>query len=165
MYIVNSCSYRLVTGRNEVLAKVIFSQASVCPQGGGYPSMPCKSVPRGWGLVPGGSGPRGGVWSRGVSNFFLGGGAVKGGPPNFLGGNFFLISAFFGDTPPPLGPDTGIRSTFGRYASYWNAFLYCIALHSPGEAGEGHFITRSNKIKLHNLMQIARPRQAFLFVV
>ena len=27
------------------------------------------------------------------------------------------------DTPPP-GPDSSIRSTSGRYASYWNAFLY-----------------------------------------
>ena len=33
---------------------------------------------------------------------------VKGGPPNFLGGEFFLISAFFGDTPshPPCHPPT-----------------------------------------------------------
>ena len=28
----------LITGRNEVLAKVIFSQACVCPQGGGVPA-------------------------------------------------------------------------------------------------------------------------------
>ena len=40
----------------------------------------------------------GGVWSRGVSNFFWG-------------------LQFFG------GGVSGIRSTFGRYASYWNAFL------------------------------------------
>ena len=65
--------------------------------------MPCKSVPRGW------------VWSWAV---------VKGDPPIFLGGNFFfLISAFCGDTPPLPGPDSGIQSTFGQYASYWNAFL------------------------------------------
>ena len=68
----------LVTGRNEVLAKVIFSQACVILStggvgipaclagqswGGGYPSMPCRSV-------PGGSGP-GGCFSNflGVSNF------------------------------------------------------------------------------------------------
>ena len=56
---------RIFTGRNEVLAKVIFLQACVCPQGGGG------------GLVPGGvwspifRGGRG-VWSpifRGVSKF------------------------------------------------------------------------------------------------
>ena len=28
--------------------------------------------------------------------------------------------------PPPGAADTGIRSTFGRYASYWNAFLYLV---------------------------------------
>ena len=27
------------------------------------------------------------------------------------------------DTPPPREADSGIRSTTGRYASYWNAFL------------------------------------------
>ena len=102
--------------------------------------------------VPGGSGP-GGVWSQGGSGprespifwgvlqllrglqFFRGvlqfwggrlRGAVKEDPPIFLGGIFFLISAFFGDTPPLPGPDTGIQSMFGRYASYWNAFLFTI---------------------------------------
>ena len=28
-----------------------------------------------------------------------------------------------GTDPPPPGADSGIRSTSGRYASYWNAFL------------------------------------------
>ena len=28
------------------------------------------------------------------------------------------------DTPPPRDADCSIRSTSGRYASYWNAFLY-----------------------------------------
>ena len=27
-------------------------------------------------------------------------------------------------TPPPPGKDSGIRSTTGRYASYWNVFLF-----------------------------------------
>ena len=27
--------------------------------------------------------------------------------------------------PPPREADSGIRSTSGRYASYWNAFLFC----------------------------------------
>ena len=100
--------------------------------------MPCKSVP-GKCLVlgglqfSGGGSPifRGGVggvveggrvwlggWLRGVA------GEVKGGTPTF----FFFFEFFFdfcflwGYTPSP-GPDTGIRSMFGRYASYWNAFL------------------------------------------
>ena len=29
-----------------------------------------------------------------------------------------------GTRPPPGTADSGIRSTFGRYASYWNAFLF-----------------------------------------
>ena len=59
-------SFHIITGRNEVLAKVIFSQASVCPQ-------------RGWwmGLVLGGGGLQffGGVSPifAGVSNFSGGG--------------------------------------------------------------------------------------------
>ena len=73
----------IFTGRNEVLAKVIFSQA-----GGGISS-----------------GGVGGYFFRG--GIFWGGYFFRGGPPNF-GGGF----------------STGIRSTFGRYASYWNAFLF-----------------------------------------
>ena len=30
--------------------------------------------------------------------------------------------------PPPREADSGIRSTIGRYASYWNAFLFCIKI-------------------------------------
>ena len=29
------------------------------------------------------------------------------------------------DTPPPPEAQSGIRSMSGRYASYWNAFLFC----------------------------------------
>ena len=39
----------------------------------------------------------------------------------FTGGGVCLIAWW--DTPPP-GTDSGIRSTSGRYASYWNAFLF-----------------------------------------
>ena len=56
-------SQPIITGRNEVLAKVIFSQASVI-----------HSVHRGGPVLPGG-----GVWSGG----FL---QILGGPPNFRGG-------------------------------------------------------------------------------
>ena len=101
----------------------IFTSMCLSTGGGGYPSMPCKSV-------MGGSGPWGGVsnfsarglqffwgvsnfWGglqffrgspifRGVSNF-SGGLQFWGGLIFFGGGNFFLISALFGDTPPPLG--------------------------------------------------------------
>ena len=114
--------------------------------GGGSPIFQgvCVGIPACLaGQSPGGSGPGGLQFFGGVSPIFQGGlqflgvsnfsgglqffwgisnffGGVKGGPPSF----FLLISAFVGDTPTP-GPDTGIRSTFGRYTSYWNAFLFC----------------------------------------
>ena len=44
---------------------------------------------------------------------FFGGGSSK-----FLGGVF----------------STGIRSTFGRYASYWNAFLFSMILSAFGKS-------------------------------
>ena len=106
----------------------------VSPVGGGIPAC-LASQSQGGGLVLGGvfnflgvSNFSGGLQFLGGLQFFGGfqffGGGLKGGLPNFFGGgNFFLISAFFGDTPLPPGPDTGIRSTFGRYASYWNACL------------------------------------------
>ena len=81
-----------ITGRNEVLAKVIFSEACVILSTGGGGSGP-------------GGGEGGGLVPRGVSKF-------SGGSPIFRGG----------------GVATGIRSTFGRYASYWNAFLYIMHL-------------------------------------
>ena len=59
---------------------------------------------------------------------------VEGGPPPIFififGGRIFFFFDFcflWGYTPP--GPDTGIRSTFGRYASYWNAFLLNIIVN------------------------------------
>ena len=104
----------IFTGRNEVLAKVIFSQACVCPQGGGACSKflggACSKFSGG---VPA---PkfRGGACSK-----FSGGCLLQiflGGPaPKFWGG---ACSKFSGGSPI-----FGIRSTFGRYASYWNAFL------------------------------------------
>ena len=30
-------------------------------------------------------------------------------------------------TPPPREANSSIRSTSGRYASYWNAYLYCLS--------------------------------------
>ena len=117
----------LVTGRNKVLAKVIFSQACVILSTGvgGYPSMPCRSVPGGWvsqhalQVSPGGWVSQhalqvspGGVGipaclasqSRGVP-IFRGGCVVEGGlrgdPPIFLGGNFFWFLLSLGIHPPP----------------------------------------------------------------
>ena len=77
----------LVTGCNEVVAKVMFLQVCVCPQGGRvsasvHTGMPCPPPPD------------------------------QADPP----------PRDQADTPPREA-DSSIRSTSGRYASYWNAFL------------------------------------------
>ena len=99
--------YVVFTGRNEVLAKVIFSQASVCPRGVSKHALqvsPGGSIFLGWGGFSNFGGVSPIFWGLqffgGVSPIFWGG-AVKGTPQFFGGGIFFLISAFFGDTPPP----------------------------------------------------------------
>ena len=84
----------LFTGRNEVLAKVIFLHLSVILFTGGVwqgdpPSPGWMEEPPRWRNPP--------RWRT---------------PPD--GGT---------PTPPPREADSGIRSTIGRYASYWNAFL------------------------------------------
>ena len=137
-----SASAKFITGRNEVLAKVIFLHLSVILfTGGGAPDIALiwggapefAQIFRG-GIFLGGVPPnfRGGVLQifGGGRNF--GGGIFGGGSSKFSGGVFFL-----GGVPPNFrggflqiflggGFSTGIRSTFGRYASYWNAFLFSI---------------------------------------
>ena len=115
----------LITGRNEVLAKVIFSQACVCPQGGGACSKfwggACSKFAGGCLLQIFGGVPapnfQGGVCSK-----FSGGVPApnfRGVPaPNFRGG----LLQIFGEGV--WSPIFGIRSMFSRYASYWNAFLF-----------------------------------------
>ena len=68
----------------------------------------------------------------GVSNFFGGPPIFLGGPPIFRGGgglqffffffNFFSPKFLLGCTNPPAPPPRW--SMRGRYASYWNAFLF-----------------------------------------
>ena len=134
----------LFTGRNEVLAKVIFLHLSVILfTGGGAPDIA---------LIFG----RGGAPDFALIFFWggfppnLGGGILGGG--FFLGGVFLLEGVFFWGGSSKLwggifgggvwvlqiwggflqifggvfwgGLSTGIRSTFGRYASYWNAFFF-----------------------------------------
>ena len=88
----------LVTGRNEVVAKVIFLQVSVCPQGGGgcLPQcmLGCHTPPPRMEEPPQMEEP------PRMEN-----------PPGWRN--------------PPGKADSSIRSTSGRYASYWNAFLFC----------------------------------------
>ena len=102
-----------VTGLNEVLAKVIFSQASVIHSvhsGGGVP-------PNFWGVskFSGGCLVRGGVWSRGVSNFsggmclqFFGRGSLQ-----IFGG---------GGSPPEYGQRSAGTHPTGMHSCYFMIF-------------------------------------------
>ena len=79
----------VITGRNEVVAKVIFLHLFVIL----FTGVGCDGIPEGTEAdpLPGAEPP----WSRH--------------PPL---------------NRPPWEADTGIRSTSGRYASYWNAFFF-----------------------------------------
>ena len=89
------CAFNIFTGRNEVLAKVIFARASVihsvhregC-------SRFCSNFSGGGGIFGGNSSKflikSSSKFSGGVPpNFFLGGYFFGGGSPNFRGGVFF----------------------------------------------------------------------------
>ena len=106
----------LFTGRNEVLAKVIFLHLSVILFTGGGCLL---QIFGGVCLLQ----MFGGVCSKlgGVCSKFSGGCLLQ----IFGGGCLLQISGgcllqIFGGVSAPI---FGIRSTFGRYASYWNAFL------------------------------------------
>ena len=148
----------IFTGRNEVLAKVIFLQACVILSTGGryltrpppqtrqvHPPRPGRSTPQA-GTPPGqvhtppgrytpraGTPPWAGTPPRQVhplgrytppGRYTL----PPGGTPPLgwytpLAGTSPLGQV---QPPPPGTADSVIRSTFGRYASYWNAFLFVI---------------------------------------
>ena len=103
-YNMNSCSDYLVTGRNEVVAKVIFLHLSVIHsvhRGGG-----CLSAC--WDTTPPGADPPGADIPQSRH------------PP---GADTPPWSSPPGSRHPPWEAHSSIRSTSGRYASYWNAFL------------------------------------------
>ena len=121
--------YVFITGQNEVLAKVIFLHLSVIlftggvwqgdlpPQLDGEPSPPqLEEPPRLEGeplQLDGEPTPP----------------QLEGEPPGWMENPLRLDGE---PTPPgwkenpPREADPGIRSTIGRYASYWNAFLYYV---------------------------------------
>ena len=115
-----------ITGRNEVLAKVIFSQACVknsVHRGGGVCSKFSGGVsaPNFQGgcllqIFRGVSAPNFRGWGGVCSKFSGGGGCLL---QIFRGG--CLLQIFGGGVS-----NFGIRSMFGRYASYWNAFLFLL---------------------------------------
>ena len=98
------------------------------PSGGG------RSVPGGWWVSQHAlQVSPGGVWSLGESPIFWGSRIFQGGGVS----NFFEGLQFFGEGESGPGGGRGwglqffgIRSMFGRYASYWNAFLFKNAVTS-----------------------------------
>ena len=109
----------LITGRNEVLAKVIFSQACVknSVHRGGYLTRPLRTrqvppPPDQAGTPPTRQVPPQTRQVHLPPTRQVPPPGPDTPPPDQAG------------TPPPGTADSGIRSTFGRYASYWNAFLF-----------------------------------------
>ena len=77
----------IITVRNSSCGKVMFSQVSLCPQGGGVHPLPRQKIDTPWEDI---HTPR--------------------------------QTPLMGRPPPPLPTADGHCS--GRYASYWNAFLF-----------------------------------------
>ena len=112
--------FSLFTGRNEVVAKVMFLQVCVCPQGGGcLPQcmLGCHTPP-GWRNPPlDGEPPPDQADPPWMEN-----------PPQDQADPPWMENPprDQADPPPLREADSSIRSTSGWYASYWNAFLLCL---------------------------------------
>ena len=121
----------VVTGRNEVVAKVMFLQVCVCPQGGGcLPQcmLGCQTPPD--------QADPPGPWDqtdtpRDQADTPPGQADTPPGPGRHPPQDQADPPLDQADTPPPPDQadpppdqaDSSIRSTSGRYASYWNTFL------------------------------------------
>ena len=133
------------TGRNEVSAKVIFLHLSVIlfTGGGSGKETPPRldggttTPPRDWEPPPrlDGDTPQ------------LDGGTPPGWmespPPGWM-----EEPPGWMETPPPQEADSCIRSTIGRYASYWNAFLWFYWL--SGSVEDSKFTIRSASTRHEN---------------
>ena len=121
----------LVTGRNEVVSKVIFLHLSVILFTGGGASVHAGMPPPRTTYPPDYVPPRDYVppqttyppGLRTTPRDYVPPGTTY--PPGLR-------------TPPPPAADSSIRSTSGRYASYWNAFLFSdrFEIVSKGKLGE-----------------------------
>ena len=110
----------IITGRNKVVAKVMFLHVCVILFTGGSPGRenpPSRENPRPMGPPGQGDPPLGPPWAGRTP-------LPTGRPPTR---SSYPPRA---DCPPPPDPPgkhtSSIRSTSGRYACYWNAFLYCL---------------------------------------
>ena len=118
----------IFTGRNEVVAKVMFLQVCVCPQGGCL-----RQCMRGCQAPPGQADPPDQADTPWDQADPLGPGRHPPGPGRHPPGPGRLPLDKADPTgpgrphhpqpPPPPEADSSIRSTSGRYASYCNAFL------------------------------------------
>ena len=123
----------IFTGRNEVLAKVIFLHLSVIhsvhrggrgsPSPGGFslpPNPPGIENPPGWRTTPPDEEPP--HWRTTPPGWRT---PLDGEPPPREENppRWKTTPPRMENHPPPEA-DSGIRSMIGRYASYWNAFLY-----------------------------------------
>ena len=125
----------IFTGRNEVVAKVMFLQVCVCPQGGeGVCLSACWDA-----IPPWMENPPGTRQTPQMEEPRLGPSRPPPGwrnhpPPRDQADPPRM------EEPPPREADSSIRSTSGRYASYWNAFLSNLApcMNSPQVALRKH---------------------------
>ena len=120
--------HELITGRNEVVAKVIFLHLSVS-----------HSVHEGACVAKGGHAWRGGgvcgegghAWQRRACVAKGGWGACVAKWGAWQGGHAWQRGHVCHTQPTPLPTTTRYsRSMRGRYASYWNAYLFRMRWHS-----------------------------------
>ena len=130
--------FSFITGRNEVVAKVMFLQVCVCPQEEGVCLSAC------WDAIPPpepgrppwdqGDTPPGTretpLWDQGDTPWTRETPRDQADPPRTRQ----TLPQDLADPPsspsplPPREADSSIRSTSGLYASYWNAFLFHLCL-------------------------------------
>ena len=126
--------FPVVTSRNEVVAKVMFLQVCVCPQDqADLPPRTRQPPPHQAATPP----PRPGRPPPGP-------GIHPPGPGRL----------------PPREADCSIRSTSGRYASYWNAFL--LLLNSKGNCW--HFIVSLFRVPSYECTKCSSKSGVFLSV-
>ena len=133
-----SCSRLLIfTGRNEVVAKVMFLLVSVILLTRGVSASVHAGIPPPWSRHPLGADPTGEdtpqeqtpPQSRHPASVHAGipppprSRHPPGADPPWSRYHPWEQTRPQEQTPPPPRADTGIRSMSGRYASYWNAFL------------------------------------------
>ena len=128
----------IITGRNEVLAKVIFLHLSVIHSVHGEGGVPDQAPPPRPDRNPS---PRD---QAGTSPL-----RTRQVPPQDQTppGTRHPPDPPRTRHPPPGEADTGIRSTIGRYASYWNAFLFSMY-------GTSQEVYRNGGKRLHLLVGV-----------